>query len=119
MLGAFTIGEDRRVDHLAAAAALPGIERANEIVVLLSVHPAFALWTFHGGTSLCSWNPSKQRGPKGRAGGITQLVPCALALFGHRHLAIRNVHDISASCKTLIFSKKIFPSFSSAQAQSP
>ena len=46
-----TIGQNGRIDDLATAGALPGIEGAHEIVKLLSVHPAFALGTFHETTS--------------------------------------------------------------------
>ena len=42
-----TVGQNSGVDHLAAAGALPGIERPDEIVVLLREHRAFASRTCH------------------------------------------------------------------------
>jgi hypothetical protein len=35
------------IHHFPAAGALPGIERADEIVILLGEHPTFAFWAFH------------------------------------------------------------------------
>ena len=52
MLTAYAIGQNRRVNNLTAATALPGIEGANEIVILFSVHPSSAFWAFHVVTSL-------------------------------------------------------------------
>lgn len=42
------VGQYGGINDLAAAAALPGIERPYEIVKLLGIHPSFAFGTFHG-----------------------------------------------------------------------
>jgi hypothetical protein len=48
---ASTIGQDRRIDHLTAGTALPGIKSPHKIVKFLSIHPALALGAFHEATS--------------------------------------------------------------------
>ena len=44
---ASAIGEYGGIENFPTGTALPGFEGTNEIIVLLSVHPAFALGTFH------------------------------------------------------------------------
>jgi hypothetical protein len=42
------VRQDDLIDHFAAAAAFPCIERPYEIIILLGIHSAFAFWTIHG-----------------------------------------------------------------------
>jgi hypothetical protein len=41
------VSEDGGIEHLATAGALPGVEGANEIVIFLGEHSAFAFRAFH------------------------------------------------------------------------
>ena len=54
-----SVGENGRIEHFAAGAALPGVEGADEIIVLLSVHSAFAFRTLHGRPPLAIWVADK------------------------------------------------------------
>jgi hypothetical protein len=42
-----TIGKNGGIQQFPAAGALPGIERTDKIIKLLSKHSAFATWTMH------------------------------------------------------------------------
>jgi hypothetical protein len=44
------VGQDRGIEHFAAAAALPGVKGPYEIVEFFSVHTTFAFGTIHIGT---------------------------------------------------------------------
>jgi hypothetical protein len=44
---ASSVGKDRRINNLTTGAAFPRIESAHKIIILLSVHTAFAFWTSH------------------------------------------------------------------------
>lgn len=41
------IGKNSGIQHLSTAGALPGVERADKVIKLLSEHTAFATWTMH------------------------------------------------------------------------
>jgi hypothetical protein len=41
------IGKNGGIQQFSAAGTLPGIERTNKIIELLSEHAAFATWTMH------------------------------------------------------------------------
>ena len=42
------VSENRRIKDFAASATFPCIKGADEIIILFSVHAAFAFGTFHG-----------------------------------------------------------------------
>jgi hypothetical protein len=41
------IGKNGGIQQFSAAGTLPGIERTDKIIKLLSEHAAFATWTMH------------------------------------------------------------------------